>query len=203
MVEQTPYPAELSQTLAWNGQTIELRPIRAEDEAAHRAFIEQLDPQDLWLRFFNVRREPTQRELDRLVHIDRAREMAFIATTHLPDGRHETLGVVRAVVDLDNIEAEFGIIVRSDLKAHGLGYALLTKMIAFLRERGTQRLVADVLRENHSMCEMVHTLGFELDKHTGVSDPLRFVLDLQARVTPAVAMSNRDDRTTSIQDTKR
>jgi acetyltransferase len=162
-----------------------------------------MDPQDLWLRFFNVRREPTQRELDRLVHIDRAREMAFIATTRRPDGSHETLGVVRAVVDLDNVEAEFGIIVRSDLKAHGLGYALLTKMIAFLRERGTQRLVADVLRENHSMCEMVQTLGFELDKHTGFDDPLRFVLFLQARASSGVAMSNRDASTAIHQDTKR
>ena len=36
----------------WHGEAIVLRPIRPEDEPQHRAFVEQLAPEDLRLRFF-------------------------------------------------------------------------------------------------------------------------------------------------------
>ncbi|MFL6664999.1 MAG: bifunctional acetate--CoA ligase family protein/GNAT family N-acetyltransferase, partial [Rhizobacter sp.] len=115
-----PYPADLAETVSWRGRTLLLRPIRPEDEAQHLAFIGQLAPEDIRLRFFNTRRELPRSELARLVQIDYAREMAFVALDRRPDGSSETLGVVRAVADPDNVEAEFGIIVRSDLKGQGL-----------------------------------------------------------------------------------
>ena len=52
-----PHPAELAETMIWQGETIVLRPIRPEDEPQHRAFVELLQPQDLRLRFFSVRKE--------------------------------------------------------------------------------------------------------------------------------------------------
>ena len=131
-----PYPAELTETLSWQGRELVLRPIRPEDEASHRAFIEQLTPEDLRLRFFNVRRSLPRSELARLVQIDYAREMAFIALAPGADGSLETLGVVRAVADPDNREAEFAVIVRSDLKGRGLGDLLMGKLVRYLREIG-------------------------------------------------------------------
>ena len=177
----TPYPAELAETVAWRGETIVLRPIRPEDESQHRAFLELLQPHDLRLRFFSVRRELPHSELARLTQIDYAREMAFIAVRNLLDGTAQTLGVVRAVIDPDNVDAEFAIIVRSDLKAHGLGHLLLRKMIAFLSRRGTQRMVGDVLRENHAMRELVRSNGFDVDAAASNVDALRFVLTLPPR----------------------
>jgi acetyltransferase len=112
-----PYPAELAETVPWQGRTLRLRPIRPEDEAEHLAFMRQLAPEDLRLRFFSSRHDLPRSELARLVQIDYAREMAFVALDTRPDGSDETLGVVRAVADPDNVEAEFGIIVRSDPRA--------------------------------------------------------------------------------------
>ena len=34
-----PYPAELAETLSWQGRHVLLRPIRPEDEAQHRAIL--------------------------------------------------------------------------------------------------------------------------------------------------------------------
>ena len=68
-------------------------------------------------------------ELARLVQIDYTREMAFIAIAPGPDGQPQTLGVVRAMTDPDNINAEFGIIIRSELKGKGLGQLLMDKLI--------------------------------------------------------------------------
>jgi hypothetical protein len=47
--------------------------------------------------------------------------MAFIATREREPSQCETLGVVQAIADPDNVSAEFAIIVRSDLKGQGLG----------------------------------------------------------------------------------
>ncbi len=174
----TPYPAELAETVQWNGETIFLRPIRPEDEPQHREFIDALQPEDLRLRFFSVRREMPRSELARLAQIDYAREMAFIAVRTLPDGRSQTVGVVRSVIDPDNIDAEFAVIVRSDLKARGLGRILMRKMIAFLTGRGTQRMVGYVLRENDSMRKLARSLGFEPLHAPTDDDAMFFALEL-------------------------
>ena len=174
-----PYPAELIETLAWSGEAIVLRPIRPEDEPQHRAFVEQLQPADLRLRFFYVRRELPRSELARLTQIDYAREMSFIAVRRSPDGAEETLGVVRAATDPDNVDAEFAIVVRSDLKAHGLGHALLAKMIGYLRGRGTRRMVGFVMHENLPMRKLALAQGFVVDAAASDADALRVVLDLQ------------------------
>jgi len=155
-----PYPAELVETIEWQGRTLTLRPIRPEDEAQHLEFLSRLDPVDIRMRVFYSRRSIERSELARLTQIDYEREMAFIATAALPKGGEETLGVVRATCDPDNRDAEFGIVVRSDLKGGGLGERLLRKLIDYLRARGTQRLVATVLRENQRMLDLAAQLGF-------------------------------------------
>jgi acetyltransferase len=176
----TPYPAELAQHVAWQGETLLLRPIRPEDEAQHRAFAEQLQPQDLRLRFFSTRRELPRSELARLTQIDYAREMAFIAVRTLADGTPQTLGVVRAVMDPDNIDAEFAIVVRSDLKGRGLGHLLMGKMIEYLRSAGTQRMVAFVLPENGAMRDLAASHGFKLDAAGSDRCMQRYVLELRS-----------------------
>jgi acetyltransferase len=177
-----PYPQQLVESWAWQGEAITLRPIRPEDEAQHLRFLEQIDPEDIRLRVFYSRRSIEHSELARLTQIDYAREMAFIATRPLSGDGEETLGTVRATVDPDNDTAEFGVIVRSDLKGSGLGHRLMTKMIEHLRARGTRRLVGTVLRENQGMLELAQSLGFQTGHNP--SDPddrgTRFVsLDLQ------------------------
>ena len=177
-----PYPVEQEERISHLGRELLLRPIRPEDELQHRAFLEKLAPEDVRLRVFYSRRSIEHSELARLTQIDYAREMAFIATRALDGGGEETLGTVRVVIDPDNRDAEFGVIVRSDLKGGGLGRRLMRKMIDHLRARGTQRMVGTVLRENAGMLELARALGFQEGAHPGEPDDLslRFVsLDLQ------------------------
>jgi acetyltransferase len=178
-----PYPAELAGRVAWQGETLLLRPIRPEDGPLHRQFMESLAPQDLRLRFFSARRELPPSELARLTQIDYAREMAFVAMRSRPDGTEEMLGVVRAVTDPDNIDAEFAIVVRSDLKRRGLGHLLLRRMMDCLSQRGTQRMVGYILRENDAMRQLVTTNGFVVDRALSDADMLCVVCTL-ARPTP-------------------
>jgi acetyltransferase len=135
------------------------------------------------MRFFHSRRTVERSELARLTQIDYEREMALIATAADERGAEQTLGVVRAVCDPDNEEAELGILVRSDLKGGGLGEVLMQALIAHLRDKGTRWLVAHVLKDNHRMLELARDMGFEADP--GFPDPeaVKLRLALQGRPT--------------------
>jgi acetyltransferase len=166
-----PYPAELVESYVWaseNGErTVTLRPIRPEDEAQHLVFLERVSPEDIRMRIFYSRRSIERTELARLTQIDYEREMAFVAVAAALEAgatpAEETLGVVRVVIDPDNHDAEFGVLVRSDLKGAGLGRRLMDKIIGFLRGRGTKRLVCTVLRENERMLELARDLGMKAE----------------------------------------
>ena len=86
--------------------------------------------------------------------------------------------MVRAVIDPDNVDAEFAIIVRSDMKGRGLGHLLMRKMIGFLFGLGTQRMVGDILHENHGMRELAWSNGFVVDAAGSDADALQVVLTL-------------------------
>ena len=176
-----PYPQELVEHFDWRGRAATLRPIRPEDEAQHLAFLERIEPADIRMRLFYTRRTIERSELARLTQIDYEREMAFIVTVPMEgEGApgEETLGVVRAFVDPDNVEAEYGILIRSDTKGAGLGRRLMTKLIDFLRGRGTQRLMAIVLAENTAMLELAVKLGFQVGEVENDPAVRRVVLTL-------------------------
>jgi acetyltransferase len=155
-----------------------LRAIRPEDEAQHLDFLAHLDPEDIRMRVFYSRRSIERSELARLTQVDYAREIALVAVEPGPDGAEQTMGVARAVIDPDNVAAEFGVIVRSELKGAGLGEVLMRKLIGTLRERGTQRLVGTVLIENERMLQLARDLGFTLLPPTPGEDTREVVLQL-------------------------
>ncbi len=174
-----PYPAHLIEQIVWQGTAITVRPIRPGDEAQHLAFLSQLDPEDVRMRVFYSRRSIEPSELARLTQIDYEREIAFVAVRPGPDGIEETLATARAMTDPDNINAEFGIIVRSDLKGIGLGKLMMDKLIRTLRTQGTQRLVATVLHENRRMLALQRDLGFSEIASDTADGTRSIALDLQ------------------------
>lgn len=156
-----PYPQQLEEIIALHdGQKVLLRPIRPEDEPAHTDFVARLEPEDIRFRFFGMIRSLPKSEMARMTQIDYDREMAFIAQGLGTNGPRETLGVVRTVTDPNNARAEFAIIVRSDLKGRGLGVAMMDKIIRYSRERGTEEIVGQVMRDNQAMRHLVENLGF-------------------------------------------
>lgn len=156
----SPYPADWVQRVEWKGRTITVRPIHADDETQHRAFLSEMDPADIRMRVFHRRSSISTGELRRLTRIDYCREMAFVAVETDDTGREHTLGVARAIAEPDAAQAEFGIVVRSDLKGQRLGEVLMHRLIEQQRRQGTHRLVATVMAENTRMLELARRLGF-------------------------------------------
>jgi GNAT superfamily N-acetyltransferase len=125
-------------------------------------------------------RELQPSQLARFTQIDYDREMAFIATRRRTDGEWETLGVTRVIADPDNIQAEFAVIVRSDLKGQGLGPVLMTKLIDYSRSRGTREIVGEALSHNSRVLNLVTKLGFDV-KPMSEDGTMQLHLDLGAQ----------------------
>ena len=176
-----PYPDELEQRLPWAGGTVTIRPVRPEDGPAHQAFFAALSAEDVHFRLFAALRELSPAQLARFTQIDYAREMAFIATRESAAGQPETLGVARVVADPDNVRGEFAVTVRTDLKAHGLGYLLMTRLIDYCRARGLSELTGTVLPDNVRMLALAQALGFTARR---ADDVIALRLDLGPAAKP-------------------
>jgi acetyltransferase len=156
-----PYPRELEECVTLkNGKRVLLRPIRPEDGPAHFKFVKSLSQEDLRLRFFGSVRDFEPMDMANFTQIDYDREMAFIATAAAESGETETLGVVRASTKPDNSDAEFAIIIRSDMKGQGLGSQLFDKIIRYCTQRGTGYLEGETLPENKAMIGLAKRFGF-------------------------------------------
>ena len=163
------YPQELERWIDWQDTHVLLRPIRPEDGRAHLRFVHALDPDDVRYRMFVAMRRLPPAQLARFTQIDYDREMAFIATRapgrkrDYTDGPWETLGVARVVIDAATNEAEFAIIVRSDLKGHGLGSILMQLLVDYCRSRGVDAIVGEALSDNIGLRKLVRRFGFKID----------------------------------------
>ena len=169
-----PYPRELEtiETLR-DGTVMHLRPIRPDDATLARRFLESVSPEDIRARFHGAMRDFSGALLIRLTQIDYDREIALIG---FRDGDELPLGVVRLYADPDHVSGEFSILVRSDLHGHGLGTALMQRIIALARQRGLARIVGSVLRDNSRMLRLVRELGFVAENARG--DEVTMVLRL-------------------------
>ena len=164
-----PYPSEWERTRELPGfGRVLLRPIRPEDETLYDAFFAKIDVGDIRLRFFSSHVSLTHKFLARFTQIDYAREMAFIAV--VPD-RSELIGVARFIADPDFVAGEFGVLVRSDFKGRGLGWALMTHLIDYAKASGLREIYGHVLRENTTMLAMSQELGFEEVADPATSSP--------------------------------
>jgi acetyltransferase len=154
-----PYPRELEEVLTLaDGSKVLARPIRPEDEPAHQEFLSRLRPEDVYFRFFGLVREFPHAQMARYTQIDYDREMAFIAVGIEGGDVGRTLGVVRAVSNSQHSESEFAIIVRSDLKGHGLGRALLDKIIRYCKADGQSMMTGRVFESFRSLVALSDVL---------------------------------------------
>ena len=57
---------------------------------------------------------------------------------------------------------EYAILLRSDLKGHGLGWALMQMIIEYGKSEGLTQIIGQILQENSVMLKMCRELGFEV-----------------------------------------
>jgi acetyltransferase len=160
-----PYPSQWQRHLVMkDGWRVFVRPIRPEDEPLIHEFLRHVTSQDLRLRFFAPMKEFSHEFIAWLTQLDYARAMAFVA---FDEAAVDLVGVVRIHSDSIYETGEYAILLRSDLKGRGLGWALMQLIIEYAKSEGLKTISGDVLHENAVMLEMCRDLGFEVK-----SDPV-------------------------------
>lgn len=160
-----PYPKQWErQALLRDGQPIAIRPLRPEDEALYPDFLAAVTSEDLRLRFFSLPGKPSHEFIARLTQLDYARAIAFAA---IDPESGKLLGVSRLHADANHENAEYAVLVRSDLKGRGLGWTLMQLLIDWARKERLAVIHGQVLRANTTMLRMCADLGFTVaaDKH--------------------------------------
>ena len=153
-----PYPSQWQRHIEVKaGWRVFVRPIRPEDEPLIHEFLRHVMPEDLRLRFFAPMKEFSHEFIARLTQLDYARAMAFVA---FDEASGDLVGVVRIHSDSIYENGEYAILLRSDLKGRGLGWALMQLIIEYARSEGLKAISGDVLAENTVMLEMCRSLGF-------------------------------------------
>jgi RimJ/RimL family protein N-acetyltransferase len=146
-----------------DGTPVLIRRLEAQDAALYPDFLSDVTAQDLRLRFFAPVREVDHVLLDKLIHYDPVRAMAFIA---VDEQSRKMLGVVRLHDDPSGESAEFAILVRSRLKSQGVGWQLMNCIIEFSKQKGLKTMRGQVLSENTTMLAMCAELGFHIRDDT-------------------------------------
>ena len=159
MTIQTPIPLNEPRLALRDGTAVLIRRLVAEDAGLYPDFLSDVTATDLRLRFFAPIREVSHDLLDKLIHYDPARAMAFIA---IDEQSRKMLGVVRLHDDPSGESAEFAILVRSRLKGHGVGWLLMKRMLEFSKHKNLKMVRGQVLSENTEMLAMCAELGFHI-----------------------------------------
>jgi acetyltransferase len=155
-----PYPSQWQRHIeVKDGWRVFVRPIRPEDEPQIHEFLRHVTSNDLRLRFFAPMKAFSHEFIARLTQLDYARAMAFVA---FDEASNEMVGVVRIHSDSVYESGEYAILLRSDLKGRGLGWALMQLIIEYAKSEGLKVISGDVLRENTVMLEICRSLGFEV-----------------------------------------
>jgi acetyltransferase len=147
-------------------KTIQIRPIRPEDEPGIIRFHETLSERTVYQRYLqllNLNQRTAHDRLIRICFIDYARQIPLVAVRRDQNtGQSDIIGVGR-LQGVDTGEGEFAIVISDDCQNLGLGTELLRRMIEIAKSEGVKTIAADILSENVAMQKISKNLGFTLE----------------------------------------
>jgi len=169
-----PYPTKY--VAPWtmkNGDLVNIRPIRPEDEPLMVKFHEGISAQSVYMRYFHALNLDQRIAHDRLVRscfIDYDREMVLVVVQRDPeDGSRSILAIGRLSRVHGTDAAEYAILIPDEHHGKGLGSEMLRRLIEIGRnERRIKRIVAYMLPENKAMRHISEKLGFHCEYEEGM-----------------------------------
>ena len=160
-----PYP--LKHVKPWrlkDGASVNIRPVRPEDEPLMVQFHEGLSEHSVYMRYFyalKLSQRVAHERLTRICFIDYDRELVLVAVCRQPE--REIAGIARLSKLYGSDAAEFAVLIKDDYQGQGLGFEMLNRLVQAARdEPDISRVIAYMLAENEGMKNMVKKLGFDL-----------------------------------------
>ncbi|MBS0576853.1 MAG: GNAT family N-acetyltransferase [Proteobacteria bacterium] len=136
-----------------------IRPVRKEDAAAERAFVEALSP-SAWQSCMLGRVGKTDSTPDRpLTDVDYEHTVAFAAV--MAEGITDTfLGIGRYSVGSDGASCKCAVTVLDEWRGKGLGTVLMRHLIEVAQARGILYMFSVDAVENADIADLMKHLGF-------------------------------------------
>lgn len=152
----------LWRTVAPDGRTLLIRPLRRSDAPAlQRAFLRE-DREDRRLRLLTDLPRLPLPFAERLCDCDPGRDvcLVYVAENPPPELEGELLGGARVMRDAPGSDrAEFALSMSSELKGRGLGLRIFLVALMRAREIGIRRVWAVYARENRAMRTLAERVG--------------------------------------------
>lgn len=155
------YPQRLEETVELDGETIFIRPAKPEDERRIQEHYYRLEPLDVSLRFFNIRKCFYRQDVEQISQIDYIGRMALVAVVG-EMGFGEIVAIGEYCLERTGNMAEISFSVSKPYQNRGLGRALMRKLAQAARENGIAGFRAVVLPENMKMTRLFKALPYPI-----------------------------------------
>ena len=159
------------------GMKLNVRPASGDDEQRLLDFFEDVTADDLRFRFLSGLRHVGQPLVHQLTELDHDRTEHLLAF----DARDGALvASVMIAADERMEKAEVAVVVRSDLKGRGIGWAMLEHACDYAAARGIRRVECIEAADNRTAISLEQEMGFETREFPGDSTLRLVIRDLEA-----------------------
>jgi acetyltransferase len=159
-----PAPSASEHEVSLSHHSYLIRPLRSSDEPALVDMFSRSSPEDIRMRCLGAVKDFPHLAAARLARCDSDSEIALAAVVAEGAEPGQIVGVAHLINEPSRPgSAEFDIMVRTDMKGHGVGFQLMKDIMTTARERGLKDIVGYVLWENRPMLLMASELGFTIE----------------------------------------
>jgi len=152
-----------------DGTSIIIRPVRPDDARHAGAFFDWLSDETKYTRFMYQAKELTPEILAGALTQDGLKRVVLVAEP--VDQRSEdptpVVALGRYAPTSDPVTCEVALTVGDTWQGHGLGAALLARLIALATRGGYQAMCATALTTNAKMLRLARAFGFEIRADSG------------------------------------
>lgn len=164
-----------------DGSSVDLRPIRPDDEDRMLALFYRFSPRTVYLRFHHVLKEMSREDVRRFCTVDYDGSFALVATIG-SGGQEKIIAVGRYARFPEQDAAEIAFVVEDPYQGKGLGTQLLHQLALIAGEHGINVFEAEVLAQNQDMLRVLKDSGYHMAQELD-SGVYRAILD----IAPAAA----------------
>ena len=179
-----PYPNQyVTRWKMKDGRTVNIRPIRPEDEPLVKNFHETLSDRSVYLRYLSpmlLNQRVTHERMARICHNDYDREIALVVEAETGNGAQQIYAIGRlSKLHGGDDEARVTMLVSDQFQGQGIGSELMRRFIQIARDEKIKRILATISPENTAMQHLCSRLGFTSMKKNSESGLIEAELPLK------------------------
>jgi acyl-CoA hydrolase/RimJ/RimL family protein N-acetyltransferase len=169
------YPEEMVDSMAVEGTTLVVRPIRPTDEEMMSDMFYDLSDQTIINRFFSMLKSMPHRRLQEFCCIDYEEDMSLVVI-HGRSPQQKMVAVGSYHLNPATNRAEVAFLVADDWQGRGIGTFLMKSLVRIAKSKKIKGFTAEVMRDNVAMIALMHKAGVP-PKSTQVDGGYMFIMD--------------------------